>query len=105
MQFGLRFNEAKPACNLFLNFSKVFTCAKQFFGYDCGMTLTEYLKKSDSLTASQLASSLGVSAGRITQLKADGADWPAHLAMDAEKLTEGALDAAKLSSAVKRARE
>ena len=105
MRFGLRFNKAKPACNLFLNFSKVFTCAKQFCGYDCGMTLTEYLKKSDSLTASQLASSLGVSAGRITQLKADGADWPAHLAMDAEKITEGALDAAKLSSAVKRARK
>ena len=66
------------------------------------MTLTTYLKRPDAMNASQLAAALKVSRGRITQLK--DKPWPPELALLAEKVTEGALDASALSPVIAEAR-
>jgi hypothetical protein len=66
------------------------------------MTLATYLKRADAMNASQLAAALNVSRGRITQLK--DKPWPPELALLAEKVTEGALDASVLSPVVAEAR-
>lgn len=54
------------------------------------------------MNATQLAEAIGISKGRMSQLR--DADWPAELALRAEEKTNFALDAAKLSSVVKKAR-
>lgn len=66
------------------------------------MTLSAYLERPDAMNASQLAAALGVSRGRMSQLK--DKPWPPELALAAEKVTDGALDASALSPVVAQAR-
>lgn len=66
------------------------------------MNLTAYFERPDAMKASQLAAKLGISKGRMSQLK--DKPWPPELALAAEKATEGALDAAQLSPVVAEAR-
>ena len=66
------------------------------------MTLATYLSRPDAMNRSQLAAAIGVSKGRITQLK--DKPWPPELALEAERVTGGALDAALLSPVVAMAR-
>jgi DNA-binding transcriptional regulator YdaS (Cro superfamily) len=67
------------------------------------MTLTAYFNSPDAMNASQLAAAIGVSRSRITQLR--GKDWPPELALEAERVTGGRVDAGKLSPVIAKARE
>ena len=66
------------------------------------MTLATSLEQPGAMNRSQLATAIGVSKGRITQLK--DKPWPPELALEAERVTAGALDAAALSPVVAMAR-
>jgi DNA-binding transcriptional regulator YdaS (Cro superfamily) len=67
-------------------------------------TLAAYLKRPDAMTLTALASELGVSKGRLSQLR-DSTEWPAELALAAESKTGGALSASVLSPTIARARQ
>lgn len=67
------------------------------------MNLAAYFNRPDAMNASQLAAKIGVSKGRMSQLK--DKPWPPELALAAEKATDGALDAASLSPIIAQARE
>lgn len=68
------------------------------------MTLDTYLKRDGALTLTTLAAEMGVSKGRLSQLRTS-TDWPPDLAMKAEHVTSGAVSASFLSPIVARARE
>lgn len=55
------------------------------------------------MNLTRLAGAMGVSIGRLSQLR-DSTEWPPELALTAEEKTNGALDAAILSPTVARAR-
>lgn len=67
------------------------------------MTLSSYLARHDALSLTALAERIGVSKGRLSQLR-DETNWPAELALKVEGATGGALDASKLSPIVAQAR-
>ncbi len=67
------------------------------------MTLDAYLKLEGSKTLTALAVELGISKGRLSQLR-DIVDWPPELALKAETATDGALNASLISPVVARAR-
>lgn len=67
------------------------------------MTLSKYLARDGAMSLTDLSVKLGVSKGRLSQLR-DANDWPPDLAMKAEEATGGALNAANLSPTVARAR-
>jgi hypothetical protein len=66
--------------------------------------LDEYLKRPGAMSLTDLSAMLGVSKGRLSQLR-KASDWPPELAMKAEEKTGGALDAAKLSPIIAKARQ
>jgi DNA-binding transcriptional regulator YdaS (Cro superfamily) len=68
------------------------------------MTLDQYLKRDDAPTMTALAEKIGVSTGRLSQLR-DKTDWPPDLALKAEAATGGALSASGLSDVIARARK
>ena len=68
------------------------------------MTLAKYLDTDGAPSLTDLSVQLGVSKGRLSQLR-DSTDWPADLALKAEQETNGALNAADLSPIVARARQ
>lgn len=68
------------------------------------MTLDSYLKRKDAMTLTALAVELGVSKGRLSQLR-KASDWPPELALAAESKTGGALNASTLSQIVAKARQ
>jgi hypothetical protein len=68
------------------------------------MKLRQYLEREGAPTLTDLSAKLGVSKGRLSQLQ-DAVDWPPELALEAEKQTDGALDAAALSPIIARARQ
>lgn len=59
----------------------------------------EYLKAEQAPTLSSLAASLGVSVGRLSQLRRS-TKWPARLALKLEQATGGAINAAVISEIV-----
>lgn len=67
------------------------------------MTLSTYLQRDGAMSLTDLSIKLGVSKGRLSQLR-DATDWPPDLAMKVEEATQGELDAAVLSPTVARAR-
>lgn len=67
------------------------------------MTLSEYLQAPDAPSLTDLSVKLGISKGRLSQLR-DATDWPPDLALKAEEETNGALNAAELSPTIARAR-
>jgi DNA-binding transcriptional regulator YdaS (Cro superfamily) len=68
------------------------------------MTLETYLSRKDAMTLTALAAVLGVSKGRLSQLR-KSTDWPAELALAAESKTGGALNASSLSPTIAKARQ
>lgn len=68
------------------------------------MTLSQYLDRSDAPSLTDLSARLGVSKGRLSQLR-DATDWPPDLALKVEAETGGALDASLLSPIIARARK
>jgi DNA-binding transcriptional regulator YdaS (Cro superfamily) len=67
------------------------------------MGFEAYLKRKDALSLTDLSKMLEVSKGRLSQLRGK-VDWPPELAMKAERVTGGKLDASKLSPVVAEAR-
>ncbi len=67
------------------------------------MTLSEYLARPKAPTLTALAKLMNVTPGRLSQLR-HSKEWPAEIALEAEKHTGGKLDAATLSPIIKRAR-
>lgn len=68
------------------------------------MDLNQYLKSPDAPTLTALSDKVGISKGRLSQLR-DSDDWPPKLAMLVEKHTGGMVDAAKISKTVAQARQ
>lgn len=68
------------------------------------MTLSKYLAGEGALSLTDLSVKLGVSKGRLSQLR-DDINWPPELALKAEEETRGALNAGQLSPIVARARQ
>ena len=66
-------------------------------------TLDTYLNRDGSKKLTALAAAVGISKGRLSQLR-NATEWPPELAMRIEKETGGALDAGALSSIVAKAR-
>ena len=66
------------------------------------MNLEDYLDRPDALSLTKLAAKIGVSKGRLSQLK--GVEWPPELALKAERVTGGELNASALSSVIAQAR-
>ena len=67
------------------------------------MTLSTYLAREDAMSLTDLSIKIGVSKGRLSQLR-DATDWPPELAMKAEEATGGAINASTLSPTIARAR-
>jgi len=68
------------------------------------MTLHSYLSRAGALSLTALSDKIGISKGRLSQLRHAG-EWPPELALKAEQATAGELDASALSPIVARARE
>lgn len=66
-------------------------------------TLDQYLAANGNVTLTALSAALGVSKGRLSQLR-NATEWPPELALSVERETGGALDASVLSQVVARAR-
>lgn len=67
-----------------------------------GMDLETYLERPDAISLTKLAAKIGISKGRLSQLK--GSEWPPELALKAERVTGGELNASALSSVIAEAR-
>ena len=67
------------------------------------MTLDTYLERAGSKTLTALSVEMGVSKGRLSQLR-NSTDWPPELAMRAEIATDGSLNASALSPVIAQAR-
>lgn len=67
------------------------------------MTLDDYLALDGAPTLTELSARMGVSKGRLSQLR-NSLDWPASLALDAERETGGVLAASALCPLIARAR-
>lgn len=68
------------------------------------MLLSTYLDTEGAPSLTELSVRLGVSKGRLSQLR-DAKDWPPDLALKIEVETAGVLDAAQLSTIIARARQ
>ena len=67
------------------------------------MTLNDYLNRAGAKSLTELALELGVSKGRLSQLR-NASEWPPDLALRLEDATAGALNASSLSDVVAKAR-
>lgn len=68
------------------------------------MTLESYLKRPDAMNLTQLAAAIGISKGRMTQLRQNG-DWTPELALKVEAETGGAINASLLNATIAKARQ
>lgn len=67
------------------------------------MTLDAYLAADGAKTLTSLSLEMGVSKGRLSQLRRS-VEWPPELALKVERATIGKLDAAALSRIIAEAR-
>jgi len=67
------------------------------------MTLQDYLNRPDAKKRNELCEGLGISAGRLSQLR-DETEWPPELALKLEAVTDGIISASAISSVVAKAR-
>ena len=67
------------------------------------MTLDTYLTAPDAKSLTALSLEIGVSKGRLSQLR-NATEWPPELALKVEAATSGALNASLLSCVVAQAR-
>lgn len=68
------------------------------------MNLDVYLKRPEAMSLSRLADLIGVSKGRLSQLR-NSTDWPPELALAVEEKTDGDVSASVLSPTVAKARQ
>jgi DNA-binding transcriptional regulator YdaS (Cro superfamily) len=68
------------------------------------MTLSEYLERDGAPSLTDLSVRLGISKGRLSQLR-DSVEWPPELALKIEEHTDGGLDASELSPIIAQARK
>lgn len=68
------------------------------------MTLDTYLRSPDAKSLTDLSVEIGISKGRLSQLR-NAREWPPELALSVEAATGGALSASVLSSTVAKARQ
>ena len=68
-----------------------------------GRIVVVTIDRPDAMNATQLAEALGISKGRMSQIRTGG-QWPVELALAAERVTGGALDASLLNPLVAQAR-
>lgn len=66
-------------------------------------TLDAYLRREGATTLTKLSEAMGVSKSRLSQLR-ESTDWPPQLALNAERATDGKLNAGDLSPIVRDAR-
>lgn len=66
--------------------------------------LDTYLGSPDAMKLTALAEAVGISKGRLSQLR-DKTDWPPMLALAVERETGHAIDAAALSPVIAAARD
>lgn len=69
------------------------------------MTLDAYLEPEGAKSLTALSIEVGISKGRLSQLRNVTGAWPPELALKIEAATDGALDASILSSVVAQARQ
>ncbi|WP_257541081.1 hypothetical protein [Sphingobium sp. CFD-1] len=67
------------------------------------MTLDAYLKRKGAINLTTLSDKIGISKGRLSQLR-KSKDWPPELALKVEAATGGVMNASKLSVIVAMAR-
>jgi len=67
------------------------------------MTLDAYLRSAGAKSLTELAGDLGVSKGRLSQLR-EALDWPPDLALKVEAATKGGVNASDISPVIARAR-
>lgn len=67
------------------------------------MTLNEYLERAGSKSLTALSVEVGVSKGRLSQLR-NATEWPPELALKIEGATSGMLSATQLSAVIAQAR-
>lgn len=67
------------------------------------MNLEAYLKRPGALNLTALSRSIGISKSRLSQLRSRS-DWPPELALKAERVTGGEIDASDLSPVIADAR-
>jgi DNA-binding transcriptional regulator YdaS (Cro superfamily) len=67
------------------------------------MTLNEYLERAGSKSLTALSGEVGVSKGRLSQLR-NATEWPPELALKIEAATNGMLSATQLSGVIAQAR-
>ena len=67
------------------------------------MTLDTYLGRKDAKTLTALSALIGVTKGRLSQLR-NSSDWPPDLALKVEEATGGKLSASDLSPTIAKAR-
>jgi len=68
------------------------------------MTLAAYLESPNALALTALAEAVGISKGRLSQLR-DSREWPPSLALAVERETGGALNASLICPVVAAARQ
>ena len=67
------------------------------------MTLDDYLALPDAMTLTRLASEIGISKARLSQIRKEGR-WPPEHALAAEKATGGVISASELCPIIAQAR-
>jgi len=68
------------------------------------MTLQTYLDRPGAKSLTDLATDIGISKGRLSQLR-DSVDWPPSLALKVEAVTGGAINASDISPVIATARQ
>lgn len=68
------------------------------------MTITDYFASDGALSRAEISELLGISQGRLSQLR-DDKNWPPDLALRMEEATAGCVDASTLSPVIAKARE
>lgn len=68
------------------------------------MTLDTYLSTEGAKSLTALSAEIGISKGRLSQLR-NATEWPPELALKVEEATQGKLDASALSKVVAMARQ
>lgn len=68
------------------------------------MTLDTYLDRPGAMNLTALSAALGVSKARLSQIRSSNV-WPPRLALKAEAVTEGLMDAGRLCPIIAEARK
>jgi DNA-binding transcriptional regulator YdaS (Cro superfamily) len=68
------------------------------------LTLSQFLDTNGAPSLTDLAEKIGISKGRLSQLKSE-TDWPPDIALKIEAATHGAIDASAMSTIIQRARK